>query len=41
MAQQNERDIVRPITIMLDGPTIMHGLKILLSFSGVINCADM
>ena len=24
MAQQNERDIIRPITIMLDGPTSYH-----------------
>ena len=24
MAQQNERDILRPITIMLDGPTSYH-----------------
>ena len=24
MAQQNERDIVCPITIMLDGPTSYH-----------------
>ena len=24
MAQQNERDIIRPITIMLDGLTIYH-----------------
>ena len=25
MAQQNERDIIRPITIMLDGPISYHG----------------
>ena len=24
MAQQNERDIIHPITIMLDGPTSYH-----------------
>ena len=24
MAQQNERDIIRPITILLDGPTSYH-----------------
>ena len=24
MTQQNERDIIRPITIMLDGPTSYH-----------------
>ena len=24
MAQQNKRDIIRPITIMLDGPTSYH-----------------
>ena len=24
MAQQNERDIIRPITIILDGPTSYH-----------------
>ena len=24
MAQQSERDIIRPITIMLDGPTSYH-----------------
>ena len=24
MVQQNERDIIRPITIMLDGPTSYH-----------------
>ena len=24
MTQQNERDILRPITIMLDGPTSYH-----------------
>ena len=24
MAQQNERDIIRPITIMLNGPTSYH-----------------
>ena len=24
MPQQNERDIIRPITIMLDGPTSYH-----------------
>ena len=24
MAQQNERDIIRPITIMFDGPTSYH-----------------
>ena len=24
MAQQNEQDIIRPITVMLDGPTSYH-----------------
>ena len=24
MAEQNERDIIRPITIMLDGPASYH-----------------